>query len=136
MTEAINTAIENTTEIGNTASAVIGAQAPLTKEQRIAKIDEQIAKLQARRQDIIDGVVRQPAAKVEKPLPGVGATVTFTFGRNKGNRSPIDLTGEVLGVKPAGQTSDGKRTPAQIKVQVGTGFDSNVYVIYPAQIKE
>ena len=103
-----------------------------TKEQRIEAIDAQIAKLQQRKQDLIDGVVRSPAKKVVA-LPEVGAVIKFSYGRKTATTAPVTLEGTVLAVKPSVVT-DGKTSPALIKVQYGEGFDTSTAVIYPAQI--
>lgn len=109
-------------------------KAPLTKEEKIAKIEAQIVKLKQRIEDIINGVVRVKASKVVV-LPNVGDVVDFTYGRTTPTTSARELTGIVIGVKPATEV-DGKRTPALVRVQVGDGFDSEILTIYPAQIKE
>jgi hypothetical protein len=121
------------TTVAATEAAPAAPKVVLTKEQKIAKVDEQIAKLQARREDIINDVVRAPAAKKEVALPEVGATVTFFHGRKTANTEPVEKLGTVVAIKPAGEV-DGKRTPAQIKVAFGEGFDLETAVIYPAQI--
>lgn len=109
-------------------------KAPLTKEEKIAKIEAQIVKLKQRIEDIINGVVRVKASKVVV-LPNVGDVVDFTYGRTTPTTSARELTGIVIGVKPAAE-ADGKRTPALVRVQVGDGFDAEILTIYPAQIKE
>ena len=116
-----------------TPAAAPAAPAPLTKEQKLAKIDEQIAKLQARREDIVNDVVRVKAVK-EVVLPDAGDTVTFMFGRKTATTQPTEKIGTVIGVKTATKMDDGKTSPAQVKVSFGAGFDAEVAVIYPAQI--
>jgi hypothetical protein len=117
------------------AQAVVG-KTPKTKEEQIAIIDGQITKLQKRKQDLIDGVVSKPAAKVVA-LPEVGAVIEFRFGRTneKTNKTPVIKTGTVIAVKPA-VTDDLKKSPAQVRVSVGEGFDVELLTIYPAQIVE
>jgi hypothetical protein len=41
----------------------------------------------------------------------------------------------VVAIKPAVTLESGKTAPAQIKVQIGEGFDTEFAVIYPAQCK-
>jgi len=132
MTEAINTSIEATNEAATAA--------PLTKEQKIAKIEAQIAKLQQRITDLVNGVVRAVAAKKEVPLPNVGDVIEFTYGRKTATSNPLEKIGTVVAIKPSvlielegGAT---KRSPAQLKVQCGDGFDAEFVVIYPAQVKQ
>lgn len=124
---------ETTTVETTTTSTEQVAVVPLTKEQKIARIDEQIKRLQAKREDIINDVVRVKAVK-EVVIPGVGSTVTFLFGRKTANTSPVEKTGTVIAVKPAVKLDTGKTAPAQIKVTFGEGFDADVAVIYPAQV--
>jgi hypothetical protein len=104
----------------------------LTKEEKLSKIDAQIAKLNERRYNIENDIVTTKAAKVVV-LPVTGDTVAFSYGRKTPTSQPRELVGVVLGVKPASEV-DGKRTPAMIKVTVGEGFDAEVLTIYPAQV--
>jgi hypothetical protein len=125
---------ENNADLNQTAAApVAAAPVPLTKEQKLAKIDEQIAKLQAKRSDIENDVVRVKAAK-EVVVPVVGDTVTFMFGRKTATTAPSEKIGTVIGVKAASTLANGKTAPAQVKVQFGEGFDAETAVIYPAQV--
>jgi hypothetical protein len=112
------------------------AIATLTAEQneRIAKLREQIAKIEARIQQIIEGKPAK-AAKKERPLPNVGDVVTFLFGRTTPTTSPKEVTGTVIAVKPSEQV-DGKTRPALVRVQFGEGFDAQVATILPAAIRE
>lgn len=105
-----------------------------TKDEKIAHVKAQIAGLTQKLDDIINDVVRAVAKKAVV-LPEVGAEVLFTRGRTTATTSPTETVGVVLAVKPAATTESGKALPAQIKVQVGTGFDAEFVVIYPAQIK-
>ena len=112
------------------------ATATLTAEQneRIAKLREQIAKIEARIQQIIEGKPAK-AAKKERPLPNVGDVVTFLFGRTTPTTSPKEVIGTVIAVKPSEQV-DGKTRPALVRVQFGEGFDAQVATILPAAIRE
>ncbi len=106
----------------------------LTKEEKIARIDEQIAKLQQRRYNIENDIVSVAKPKAEVVLPEVGADVLFTYGRRTPTTEPHHRLGRVVAVKPAAVGENGKKLPAQIKVQLGDGFDASFAVIYPAQI--
>ena len=104
----------------------------LTKEEKLAKIDTQIAALQQKRYNVENDIVTTKAAKVVV-LPVTRDVVAFSYGRKTPTSSPRELLGIVMGVKPASEV-DGKRTPAMIKVAVGVGFDAEVLTIYPAQV--
>ena len=114
--------------------------APLTKEEKIAKIEGQISKLQQKIKDLIEGVVRAPAAKKEVALPAIGDVIEFTYGRKTATSNPLEKIGTVVAIKPSVvveiEGGGTRRNPAQIKVQVGDGFDTEFVVIYPAQIKQ
>ena len=125
--------IENTTAPESTAAP---APVVLTKEERIAKIDKEIARLTARRDDIVNDRQPQPKAKKEVVLPEVGSDVLFNYGRKTATTEPVQKIGRVAAIKPASTTADGKKLPAQIKVSVGEGFEQEFVVIYPAQIAD
>ena len=110
---------------------VVAAPVALTKEQRVAKIREQIAKLEARIVSIETGVEVKTAKVVA--LPVVGETVSFLYGRKTATTEPVLKTGTVVAVKPS-SIVDEKKLPAQVKVQVGEGFDVEFITIYPAQV--
>ena len=103
-----------------------------TKEEKLAEIDAKIAKLQARRADIENGVVAVPKAKIVV-LPEVGEEVMFMHGRTTATTVPMLKSGIVVATKEA-SNHEGKRQNAQIKVQMGSGFDAEFVVLYPAQI--
>jgi len=126
----------NSTENTTVAESVVAAPAPLTKEQVLAKIDAQITKLQARRFNVENDIaVPKGTAKVVV-LPAIGDEVIFSHGRKTATTAPTLLMGVVVALKQAGPSVDGKRgSPAQVKVQVGDGFDAEFFVIYPAQIE-
>lgn len=105
----------------------------LTKEERIAKIDKEIARLTTKRYNIENDIV-VTATKKEVALPEVGADVLFTHGRRTATTEPTQKIGRVVAVKPATVNDAGKKLPAQIKVSIGDGFDQEFVVIYPAQI--
>lgn len=109
------------------------AKAPLTKEQKITAIQEQIAKLQQRLFNVENDIVEVKPAKVVA-LPEVGADVLFRYGRTTNTTKPVEKIGRVLAVKPAMPLEGGKTSPAQIKVQVGEGFDAELVTIYAGQL--
>lgn len=106
----------------------------LTKEEKLARIDEQIAKLQQRRYNIENDIVVPAKQPKVVALPEVGATIDFKFGRTTATSAPVVRSGVVLAVKPSADLGEGKKSPAQVKVQCGEGFDAELLVIYPAQI--
>ena len=107
----------------------------LTKEERIAKIDKEILRLQTKRYNIDNDIVETKAVKVVA-LPEVGSDVLFNYGRKTATTEPVQKIGRVVAVKPATTNEAGKKLPAQIKVSVGEGFDQEFVVIYPAQIAD
>ena len=109
----------------------VAAPVALTKEQKIAKIREQIAKLEARIVSIETGVEVKTAKVVA--LPVVGDNVSFLYGRKTATTEPVLKSGVVVAVKPSSIVDD-KKLPAQVKVQVGEGFDVEFITIYPAQV--
>lgn len=117
------------TEATNTTSA----KPVLTKDEKIAAIKAQIAKLELRLFNVENNIVEPARAKKEVVLPEVGATVSFVYGRKTANTEPQTITGTVVAVKPATEV-DGKKTPAQVKVSYGEGFDAAFAVVYPAQL--
>ena len=121
MNDTVNTTVEST----------IAAPVALSKEQRVAKLREQMAKIEARIVAIETGVEVKVAKVVA--LPEVGATVSFTYGRRTATTEPTTKVGIVIAVK-SGADVAGKKLPAQVKVQIGEGFDTEFVTIYPAQI--
>lgn len=119
----------------NAAVSTPVAAAPLTKAEKIAKIEGQIVKLQERLSDIINDVVRTPASKAVV-IPEVGQDVRFTYGRKTATSNPVELLGTVVAVKAASVSDEGRASPAQLKVSTGEGFDASFVVIYPAQVIE
>ena len=111
----------------------VNAAAPiaLTKEQKIAKIREQIGKLEARIVGIETG--REIKVAAAEPLPDVGSSVSFFYGRRTATTEPVLMDGVVIAVKPVTVVND-KRLPAQVKVQIGSGFDTSFVTVYPAQL--
>ena len=109
----------------------------LTKEEKLAVIDKQIANLQQRRYNVANDIVVTKAAGKVVVLPNVGDIVWFVHGRNTPTTQARTLQGQVLGIKPAaeGNEAEGvKRTPALVRVLVGDGIDAETLTIYPSVI--
>lgn len=106
----------------------------LTKEEKLARLDKEIARLTQKRDDIANDRLPQPKAAKVVTLPEVGADVLFSYGRKTATTDPVEKLGRVVAVKPASVNAEGKKLPAQIKVSIGEGFDQEFVVIYPAQI--
>lgn len=115
-------------------TAVTRKFSDLTKEEKIAHVEKQIATLNAKLSDIINDVVRVQVKKTVA-LPEVGEVVLFSRGRRTSTTEPIDTLATVVAIKPAVTLESGKTAPAQIKVQIGEGFAAEFVVIYPAQCK-
>jgi hypothetical protein len=121
MTDSINT------------SATASTKVVLTKDEKIAKIKADIARLEIKLYNVENDIVAAPAVRKEVVLPEVGAVVSFVYGRKTATTAPKVVTGTVVAVKPA--TVDGdKKFPAQVKVSYGEGFDAAFAVVYPAQL--
>ena len=116
-------------------NATTSAKPVLTKEEKISRIEKEIARLTTKLFNVVNDIVEVKTAK-QVALPEVGADVLFNYGRKTATTDPVQKIGRVVAVKPAGVTADGKKTPAQIKVSVGEGFDAELVVIYPAQIAD
>lgn len=107
----------------------------LTKEEKISRLKKEIARLETKLFNVENDIV-EVKAKKEVALPAVGADVLFNYGRKTATTDPVQKIGRVVAIKPAGVTAEGKKTPAQIKVSVGTDFEQEFVVIYPAQIAD
>jgi hypothetical protein len=117
------------TDTTNTTSA----KPVLTKEEKIAAIVAQIAKLELRKYNLENDIAEPARVKKEVLLPEVGATVSFVYGRKTATTEPKTITGTVVAVKPASVDGE-KKLPAQVKVSYGEGFDAAFAVVYPAQL--
>jgi hypothetical protein len=109
------------------------AKPVLTKEEKIAAIVAQIAKLELRKYNLENDIAEPARVKKEVVLPEVGATVSFVYGRKTATTEPKTITGTVVAVKPASVDGE-KKLPAQVKVSYGEGFDAAFAVVYPAQL--
>jgi hypothetical protein len=127
-----NSAVNETID-GQQVSAIVGKplNQPLTKEQKLEKIDAQIDALVKRRQAVVDGVELPPKSAVT--LPEVNALVHFKYGRTTATTAPLVRYGIVLATRAA-VTIEGKTSPALVKIGVGQGFDYEVVTVFPAQI--
>lgn len=119
-------AIENTPATTNTKPV-------LTKDEKIAKVKADIARLETKLFNLINDIAEPARVKKEVVLPVVGAVVSFVYGRKTTTTEPKTITGTVVAVKAAAEV-DGKKTPAQVKVAYGEGFDASFAVVYPAQL--
>lgn len=115
-------------------TAIVAVKTAPTKAEKIAQIDQRISKLQEQRYNLENDIVAAPKPAKVVVLPSVGDTVVFIHGRRTSNTEPVQRVGTVVAVKPKTEGAEGKSLPAQIKVQVGEGFDAEFCVIYPAQI--
>lgn len=128
----------NTNEAINTAATEGAAApaAPLTKEQRLEKIQAQIAKLQQRYDDVLND--RQPQAKAKKEVyvPEAGDVVIATVGRNTATSQASTEKGTVIAVKFPEVGEDGKaKGSTQVRVRIKEGqFEEQVVTLYPAQL--
>lgn len=130
-----NTAHDSIADVVDTeqTSGVVGKplNQPLTKEQKLERIDAQIDALVKRRQAIVDGV-EAPKGKAVV-IPEVGAVVYFKHGRTTATTAPTVRFGTVVATRAA-STVDGKTSPALVKISCGEGFDIEVVTVFPAQI--
>lgn len=112
--------------------AAVATKPVLTKEEKIARINEQIAKLQARLDDIIND--RVPQAKVKAPayVPEVGARVLATVGRKTATTNPTVEPGVVIAVK---FPEAGAKGGVQVRVRIKEGtFEEQLVTLYAAQV--
>lgn len=122
-------------EVNNEATAVENAR-PLTEEEvaKIAKLNEQIAKLTARIAAIKAG--KPEKAKAEAYVPEVGAPVIATVGRTTAKTQAKLVEGVVTAVKLGTPGEDGKVSATQVRVRIYEGtFDEQLVTLYPAQLK-
>lgn len=122
------------TETSESQAAAVVVKAPLTKEEKIAKIEADIKKLQERLYNLVNDIVPQARVKPVVALPEVGAAVLFSYGRKTLTTSPVLREGVVIAVKPAQPGANGKTSPAMVKVQCGEGFDAELVTIYAGSI--
>lgn len=125
-----NTAADTT---GDTAAAPVAAKPAPTKEEKIASLKAQIAKLEVRLYNVENDIVAPVKAPKVVVLPEVGSYIEFMYGRTTATTEPVQRTGLVVAVKAATEV-DGKTKPALVKVQIGEGFDAELVTIYLGQI--
>lgn len=117
----------------DTALPIIPAPKVMTKEEKIVSLKAQIAKLEVRLYNVENDIQAPIKAAKVVVLPEVGVDVLFNYGRKTPTTEPEQKVGRVVAIKPA-IVVDGKTKPAQIKVQIGEGFDAEYVVIYLGQI--
>jgi hypothetical protein len=103
----------------------------MTKEQKLAKIDADIAKLNERRQAIVEGR-EVKATKAPAYVPEVGAAVLATVGRNTATSQAKVVEAVVVAIKAP---ADGEKGGTQVRIRIGSGFDEQLVTVYPAQLK-
>ena len=128
-----NSFAANVEDATSETTAIVAVKTAPTKAEKIAQIDQRISKLQEQRYNLENDIVAAPKPAKVVVLPAVGDSVTFVHGRRTATTEPTQRVGTVVAVKPKTE-ADGKALPAQIKVQVGEGFDAEFIVIYPAAI--
>lgn len=108
------------------------AKPVLTKEEKLAKIQEQIAKLQQRYDDVLnDRVVAR--AKKETPVPNVGDKVLATIGRNTATTQAKVEVGTVVAIK---FPEEGSKGGVQVRVRLYEGqFEEQLVTLYAAQVE-
>lgn len=116
-----------------TAAPVVSKPAP-TKEEKIAKIEADIKKLQEKLFNVVNDIATVARVKPVVSLPNVGDTVLFSYGRKTLTTSPVLREGVVAAIKPSAAGTNGKTIPAMIKVQCGEGFDAEFVTIYAGSI--
>ncbi len=92
----------------------------MSYQVKIAAIDAKIEKLQAERADLVIKAANDVTQKF-----AVGDSINFKYGRAEKARTE---TGVVVAVKVQDKGAD------LVKVQIGTGFDTEFVTIYPANI--
>lgn len=127
---AASSEIENNAAEAPVAKPVV----VLTKEERIAKVKADIAKLELKLFNIENDITVAPRAAKVVPLPEVGSEVSFLYGRRTATTEPTIKTGVVFAIKAESAGKDGKKLPAQVKVLVGEGAEAEFTTIYPGQI--
>lgn len=103
----------------------------LTKEERIAKIEAQIATLTQKLDDVRNDRVPQGKAKKAVYAPAVGDKVLATTGRTTATTQAVIREGVVVAVKTP---AEGEKGATQVRVQIGEGFDAQLVTLYPAQL--
>jgi hypothetical protein len=113
-------------------SEVNATKPVLSKEEKLAKINEQIAKLQARYDDVLNDRAPVKAAKVVI-IPEVGAKVIATIGRATATTQPSLEEGTVVAVK---RPADGEKGAVQLRVRIKEGqFEEQLVTLYVAQVE-
>lgn len=92
----------------------------MSYQVKIAAIDAKIEKLQAERADLVIKAANDVTQKF-----AIGDSINFKYGRAEKVRT---RTGVVIAVKSQEKGAD------LVKVQTGTGFDTEFVTIYPANI--
>jgi hypothetical protein len=107
-----------------------------TKEEKIAAIEAQIAKLTLKLDDVRNDRVPTPAAKKVAYMPVVGDKVLAPVGRTTATTTAKTVEGTVTAIKAATFDEAGKlKSAAQVRVRINEGgFDEQLVTLYPAQL--
>lgn len=94
---------------------------------QIIDLEEVISKAQVK----IEELKVQQANEISEERLTPGVTIVFTYGKGDTKR---DLTGQIVGVKPADAAD--KKAATLLNVAVGEGFDAQLVKVYVAQVKQ
>ena len=129
MTEFNNDSIDNSNDdIAEQTCAGVTPRTPQTKAEKITALKAQITKLEVRLYNLENDIVAPAKPAKIVVLPEVGSDVAFNYGRKTENTEPVVRIGVVVAVKNV----PGK--PAQVRVQVGQGFDAELITLYLGQL--
>lgn len=112
------------------------AKAPLTKEEKLARLDTQIKNLQQKRDDVANDRVTVRAKK-EVYVPNKGDTVLATVGRNSATTQAKIVEGVVVAVKFPEANAEGKVVGGiQVRVRIYEGtMEEQLVTLYPSQLQ-
>lgn len=113
----------------NTAAAVV-KYADMTKEQKLAYLDAQLAKLAQKRDDVANDRVTVRVGKAVY-VPEIGDKVFAVVGRNTATSQAKTVPGVVVAVK---HPAEGEKGATQVRVRIGEGFDEQLVTLYPANL--
>lgn len=121
-------------DLNQANSPATAAPVVKTKEEKLASITAQIAKLQQRYDDVLNDRVTAKVAKVAY-CPVAGDRVLATVGRNTPTSQARVVEGTVVAVRVA-PIVDGKAVGStQVRVRINEGeFDEQLVTLYPANL--
>lgn len=104
----------------------------LTKEEKLQRLQDQIAKLQQRYDDVLNDRVPQKKAAAPVYTPAVGDKVLATVGRKTATTNPTSEPGVVIAVR---QPAEGEKGAPQVRVRIKEGsFEEQLVTLYFAQV--